>query len=194
MAPLQSFVRLIQTTWRRGKTGKAAIGCAGLLLFCGLCAVCVSLYGLTPQSQQNASATARARGLGSITETAAAPVPTQPPRPSRTARPSATPRATDSPDLPSPTSVPVRVSPTVFARVSPTAPAPVGQCPDGCAVMTPPAGCVIKGNVSPSANTKIYHRPGDRDYNRTNIRPSEGDRWFCTDAEAEASGFRRAQR
>lgn len=50
--------------------------------------------------------------------------------------------------------------------------------------------CTIKGNVNTSAGTKIYHCPGWRDYNRTEMKASEGDRWFCTEAEARAAGFR----
>ena len=51
--------------------------------------------------------------------------------------------------------------------------------------------CVIKGNVSKRNNDqKIYHCPNWRDYDRTNVIESEGDRWFCTEAEAIAAGFR----
>lgn len=65
-------------------------------------------------------------------------------------------------------------------------------CNGGCA--TPPdPSCAIKGNVN-SKGEKIYHMPGMRDYNRTDIKPAEGDGWFCTEAEAQEAGFRRAQR
>ncbi|WP_297633547.1 SH3 domain-containing protein [Caldilinea sp.] len=61
-------------------------------------------------------------------------------------------------------------------------------CIGGCA--TPPdPSCAIKGNVN-SRGEKIYHMPGWRDYDRTDIKPEEGDVWFCTAAEAEAAGFR----
>lgn len=53
------------------------------------------------------------------------------------------------------------------------------------------ADCVIKGNVS--SNGQIYHVPGQRDYDRVRMdRP--GKRWFCTEAEAQAAGWRRALR
>lgn len=52
-------------------------------------------------------------------------------------------------------------------------------------------GCVIKGNVS--GNGRIYHLPGQRDYDRVTMRNPE-TRWFCTEAEAQAAGWRRAQR
>lgn len=51
--------------------------------------------------------------------------------------------------------------------------------------------CVIKGNVS--ANGRIYHMPGQRDYDRVTMRNPE-TRWFCSEAEARAAGWRRAQR
>jgi micrococcal nuclease len=51
--------------------------------------------------------------------------------------------------------------------------------------------CVIKGNVN-SKKEKIYHYPGCGSYNRTKIKPEEGDRWFCTEKEASEAGFRRA--
>lgn len=63
-------------------------------------------------------------------------------------------------------------------------------CVGGCA--EPQDGCEIKGNVN-SEGERIYHMPGDRDYRRTDIKPEEGDRWFCTQAEAEAAGFRAPQ-
>ena len=57
-----------------------------------------------------------------------------------------------------------------------------------------PGGCRIKGNVSYNRGMRIYHMPGDRDYARTRIDPSRGERWFCSEAEARASGWRRAGR
>lgn len=54
-------------------------------------------------------------------------------------------------------------------------------------------GCTIKGNIS-SNGTRIYHVPGQRDYERTGIREDKGERWFCSPAEAEAAGWRAARR
>lgn len=51
---------------------------------------------------------------------------------------------------------------------------------------------VIKGNVDTRTGEKIYHVPGSFYYNTTVVDESRGDRWFCTEAEAEAAGFRRA--
>ncbi len=59
----------------------------------------------------------------------------------------------------------------------------------------PPAadGCVIKGNISREGG-RIFHVPGQRDYDRTGIRPETGERWFCSAAEARAAGWRAAKR
>ena len=54
--------------------------------------------------------------------------------------------------------------------------------------------CNIKGNVSYNSGKRIYHIPGDRDYERTRISTSRGERYFCTEAEARAAGWRRAGR
>jgi hypothetical protein len=53
----------------------------------------------------------------------------------------------------------------------------------------PPRGsCLIKGNISDSG--RIYHVPGSAWYERTEINESRGERWFCTEAEAQAAGWR----
>lgn len=57
----------------------------------------------------------------------------------------------------------------------------------------PQAGCVIKGNRSGSGN-QIYHMPGQADYDATVITEAKGERWFCSEAEARAAGWRRAKR
>jgi endonuclease YncB( thermonuclease family) len=61
-------------------------------------------------------------------------------------------------------------------------------------VAPPPAtqDCVIKGNIS--GNGRIYHVPGQEHYNRTRITTGNGERWFCTRAQAEAAGWRAARR
>ena len=52
--------------------------------------------------------------------------------------------------------------------------------------------CLIKGNIS-SKGERIYHAPGCRYYNATVIEPQRGERWFCTEAEAVAAGWRRTK-
>lgn len=53
--------------------------------------------------------------------------------------------------------------------------------------------CAIKGNIS-SGGERIYHVPGGEYYSRTKISPSKGERWFCSEAEARAAGWRRSKR
>ena len=52
--------------------------------------------------------------------------------------------------------------------------------------------CRIKGNISSSG--RIYHVPGGQYYAQTRINTSNGERWFCSEAEARAAGWRRAWR
>ena len=49
--------------------------------------------------------------------------------------------------------------------------------------------CLIKGNIG-NKNAKIYHCPSWRDYEKTIIDEDKGERWFCTEAEAIAAGWR----
>jgi endonuclease YncB( thermonuclease family) len=55
------------------------------------------------------------------------------------------------------------------------------------------ADCRIKGNVS-SRGERIYHVPGGAFYSRTRIDTSKGERWFCSESEARAAGWRRSKR
>ncbi len=52
---------------------------------------------------------------------------------------------------------------------------------------------LIKVNISRSGE-RIYHAPGGQYYDRTKIDPSKGERWFCSEAEATAAGWRRSKR
>ena len=65
-----------------------------------------------------------------------------------------------------------------------------GACPSGC--ITPPPGCVIKGNINIRTGERVYHMPGQKHYNDVTIETESGERWFCTEDEAEANGWRRA--
>lgn len=53
--------------------------------------------------------------------------------------------------------------------------------------------CAIKGNISRNG-ARIYHVPGQKDYARTTIRPETGERFFCSEVEAKAAGWRPAKR
>lgn len=52
--------------------------------------------------------------------------------------------------------------------------------------------CRIKGNIS-SKGERIYHVPGGRWYDPTRIDTGAGERWFCTETEARAAGWRPAK-
>ncbi|WP_444965422.1 sunset domain-containing protein [Rhizobium leguminosarum] len=54
--------------------------------------------------------------------------------------------------------------------------------------------CNIKGNVTIGSRERIYHMPGQEYYDETRISPRSGGRWFCSEAEARAAGWRRAIR
>ena len=58
-----------------------------------------------------------------------------------------------------------------------------------------PAGCTIKGNVS--ASGKVYHMPWNTWYDKVKMEPRRdglagGKRWFCSEQEAMAAGWRPA--
>jgi len=64
------------------------------------------------------------------------------------------------------------------------------SCGGGC--INPPSGCNIKGNVGYNSGERIYHVPGQAYYYDTVIDTRYGERWFCTEHEAQAAGWRRA--
>jgi micrococcal nuclease len=57
-------------------------------------------------------------------------------------------------------------------------------------VSTTGTTCTIKGNIT---TEKIYHLQGCESYDKTKIDEARGERWFCTEAEAVAAGWRKAQ-
>lgn len=76
-----------------------------------------------------------------------------------------------------------RAEQRAIAAEQPQAPAPARQTTQTAA---PTSGCVIKGNRNRRGEW-IYHMPGMPYYEQT--RPEE---WFCTEAQAQAAGYRRA--
>ena len=52
--------------------------------------------------------------------------------------------------------------------------------------------CDIKGNVN-TRGEKIHHVPGQRYYDQTEIAASHGERWFCSEEEAPAAGWRKSK-
>lgn len=110
--------------------------------------------------------------------------PTSPPTITPTPGPTDTPRPTDAP------------APTATARPTET-PRPTA---DPAVAATREAGQLAReaerafpcepGQVKGNRNSLIYHAPGQRDYEDTR----ENVACFDTGAEAEAAGYRRAQR
>jgi endonuclease YncB( thermonuclease family) len=60
------------------------------------------------------------------------------------------------------------------------------------AAAAPSPQCTIKGNVNRKGE-RIYFRPGQLDYARVDMS-KPGKRWFCTDQDAQAAGWRPAAR
>lgn len=54
------------------------------------------------------------------------------------------------------------------------------------------ADCNIKGNINYNGE-KIYHIPGQKYYNSTKIDTEYGERWFCSEEEAQAAGWRKSK-
>ncbi|BCG83373.1 hypothetical protein MesoLj113b_69150 (plasmid) [Mesorhizobium sp. 113-3-3] len=54
------------------------------------------------------------------------------------------------------------------------------------------SGCNIKGNIS-ARGERIYHLPGQKYYGVTKVTEAKGERWFCSEAEARAAGWRRSK-
>jgi len=62
-------------------------------------------------------------------------------------------------------------------------------------MVQPVVGCEnpqIKGNVT--QNDKVYHVPDGVYYDQLDVEPENGDKLFCTEADAQAEGFRKSKR
>lgn len=66
----------------------------------------------------------------------------------------------------------------------PDGPIPSLETPSATAT----GACAIKGNISRKGD-RIYHMPGTRDYERTQIDETSGERMFCSEGEARAAGW-----
>ncbi len=53
--------------------------------------------------------------------------------------------------------------------------------------------CSIKGSVGPEGE-RTYHLPGGAFYPDATVDAARGGRWFCSEAEAQAAGWRRSER
>jgi len=47
--------------------------------------------------------------------------------------------------------------------------------------------------TSVSSGERIYHVPGQRYYDKTQINEGKGERWFCTEQEAVGPGWQKAK-
>ena len=55
-----------------------------------------------------------------------------------------------------------------------------------------PDGCPIKGRVTGGA--RVYVLPWSPDYERGRVQKERGERWFCSEQEAVAAGWKPAAR
>jgi hypothetical protein len=53
--------------------------------------------------------------------------------------------------------------------------------------------CAIKGNITMTTGERIYHMPGQAHYAATRISTGSGERWFCSETEARAAGWRKSK-
>jgi micrococcal nuclease len=65
----------------------------------------------------------------------------------------------------------------------------IGDSANPSGVINP--NCPIKGNIN-SKKEKIYHLQGCDSYDKTVIDEKSGERWFCSEEEAESAGWRKA--
>ncbi len=55
-----------------------------------------------------------------------------------------------------------------------------------------PGGCPIKGRIT--SGSRVYVLPWSPGYERVTVREARGERWFCSEQDAEAAGWKRAAR
>ena len=61
-----------------------------------------------------------------------------------------------------------------------------------CRDVKPTDECVVKGNIDKATYQKTYHLPDCRQYKQVIMETNSGDRFFCTEAEAQKAGFAKA--
>jgi len=92
-----------------------------------------------------------------------------------------------------PLMVSIRILAFLLATLSSGMPSAIAQSRHPQQDTAPPSGaCLIKGNVS-LRGERIYHLPGCRYYGPTKVDPARGERWFCSEADAIAAGWRRTK-
>ncbi len=149
------------------------LGCGALVLACLVCTTLTAIISPprpTPRTIQ---------ALPTASQATATLEPTNTAQPQSTATAAPSPTREPSP-LPTNTNAPAATA---------TSASTSNSCPQGC--LTHVAGCDIIGNVSArNNNQKIYHLPSSLDYDEIKFDAAQGDRYFCTEAEAQANDFR----
>lgn len=82
----------------------------------------------------------------------------------------------------------VPLAPTRIAAEDEITPTPDPRCRNGCE--TPPAGCVVKGDVEPGG-ARFFYLPNDEGYGDVVVDIAAGDRWFCALTDAQGAGWTR---
>ena len=95
-----------------------------------------------------------------------------------------------------PVSAPKTSNPVSAPKVTPVSKPIVTPVSEPIVINEPVAqqNCNIKGNISVSSGDRLYHVVGMEDYEGTKIDSSKGEKWFCSESEAIAAGWRRAPR
>lgn len=78
------------------------------------------------------------------------------------------------------------------AACEPTPTAAAASAAEGACDYSSTSEPVIKGNISASGE-KIYHVPGGAFYDKTVVDETNGEHWFCTEAEAVTAGWRKSK-
>lgn len=201
---------------QRSRSGKDVIVLCGILLVALMLSACssqaaqmdvsaaVALTTVAPTAQSTFTATPRPSStntrLPTLTPTVTGtplPMDTRHPLNSATAILTATAVYTQTPTpatqlVVTPTRAAIILRPTNTPATPAANSNPNGfTCVGGCTEQPDPS-CAIKGNVNAKGD-HIYHMPGGKNYALTRIKPVEGDRWFCTEQEAQDAGFRAAR-
>ena len=74
-----------------------------------------------------------------------------------------------------------------------TLPAPPSTKPPSTPCVSTGAPPFVKGNVDARTGQRIYYVPGSLLYATVVISEAEGDRWFCSEDEAAAAGWKRSK-
>ncbi|WP_008309150.1 cold shock domain-containing protein [Leptolyngbya sp. PCC 6406] len=173
------FVKTVpyrQTSVSSQKPAKRASGLPFLVGFAfvgGIIALISAVMFLEPRTATSPATNAQVSTPAEVPVANASPTPAATPEPPVQAKPQAT---NPTPANPTPANPPAVEPPVVEPPV----------------VDTTLNDCNVKGNISISSGKRLYHMPGMRDYDITNISPEHGERWFCSEAEAVEHGWQRA--